>query len=68
MSECEGLSVCECVCVCVFPYQKKSASQDLAELRRLSDDATRLRQQQVCTASRSHTNFVCERERERVSE
>jgi hypothetical protein len=40
------------VCVCVFPYQKKRASQDLAELRRLSDDATRLRQQQVCTVSR----------------
>ena len=32
---------------CVFLYQKKRASQDLAELRRLSDDATRLRQQQV---------------------
>jgi len=43
----------------VFLYQKKRASQDLAELRRLSDDATRLRQQQVCTISRSHTNCVC---------
>ena len=59
-----------CVCVCMFPYQKKSASQDLAELRRLSDDATRLRQQQVCTVSRCHTNCVCVRVcvRERVSE